>query len=139
MANQSITAANVAASASAVIRRATAGGALTRGQPAYLDATDGNSGKAGDADAAASAQIVGIVLQDVADGQPFNYVVEDPDFDPGFSATAGEIYVLSATAGGICLVSDLGAGDYVTVLMIGKANGNVVLRIINSGATVQAP
>lgn len=134
MADQSITAANVLASASALLRRALAGAALTRGQPLYLDAADNYEAKPGDADAEASSIIAGIALQDVAAGQPVDYAIEDDDFDPGFAATEGVVYYLSTTAGGVCLRSDVATGDFVSVLMIGKANGNVVLRIINSGA-----
>lgn len=134
MADQSITAANVLASTSALIRRGFAGAALTRGQPVYLDSAASYVGKLADADAEATAEVVGIALQDVASGQPFDYAVEDPDFTPGFTATVGVHYYLSTTAGGICLRSDVGTGDYVSALMIATSTTKVNLKIHNSGA-----
>lgn len=135
MADQTVTDANVLISSSVLaVKRCIAGAAVERGEPIYLDSADNYEGKPADASAAATAVVAGIALNQGGDQQPIDYVEEDPDFNPGFSCTEGEIYVLSATTGRICLKSDLGGTDYVSILGVGKANGKMYLRIINSGA-----
>lgn len=138
MGNQSVTAANVLQSAAARLARVILGAAGARGQPVYLDPSDSNSAKLCDADAEASAEIFGILLNTGDDGQLADVVLEDPDFNPGFTCVLGEIYVLSTTAGAICLKSDLATGDYVTVVGVGNANGRLNYKPIISGAAIPA-
>lgn len=136
MSDISITAANVVASSSAVIRRAIAGGTITAGQPIYLDSSDSYSAKAADADASASANVVGVALNGASDGQPVDYVVEDPSFTPGGTTTAGTPYFASTNAGGICPIADLASGDYVAFLGIGLSSNKLFLRIAASGQAI---
>ena len=51
--------------------------------------------------------------------------------------TAGAVYVVSANAGGIAPVADLGSGDYVTLLGIATSTTNLKLSISVS-ATAKA-
>jgi hypothetical protein len=45
---------------------------------------------------------------------------------------AGQVYVVSTTAGGIAPVADMGAGDFVTVLGIGTSTTVLKIGIIQS-------
>jgi len=46
--------------------------------------------------------------------------------------TVGEVYVVSATAGGIAPVGDLTTGNYVTVLGVATTTSNLQLGTIYS-------
>lgn len=134
MANLAITAANVIASATSLKGAGTAGAAVTRGQPLYIDATDGNKLKPADANVSlALATVVGIALNDAAAGQPVNYVFSDSDFQSGGAMAVGAVYVLSATAGGIADVADLATGMFPVVLMVAKSATKAVLSIVAGG------
>ena len=118
MANLSITAANVLASAAAQKERGTAGATITAGQPLYKDSSD--SDKLKPAQATASKQgFVGIALNGAASGQPVEYVTRDTELTIGATVAVGIVYVLSATAGAICPHADLTTGDYGVVVGIG--------------------
>lgn len=135
MADLSITAANVLASISASRRTGTAGATITAGAALYRDAADGllkladNNGAT-----AALAAVEGIALNGASTGQPVAYAAADPDFTPGATLTAGEIYVLSATPGGIAPVADLAAsGAYRTVLGVAKSTTKLALAPVAGG------
>lgn len=134
MADLSVTAANVAKQSGTSVT-GTAGATITAGQVVYLDAADGKY-KLADASAATTDGVVGIALNGGADGQPLT-IQTSGIIDPGATATEGVVYCLSATAGGIAPVGDLVTNDYVTVLGVGNAGGNIVLSILASGAQVQ--
>lgn len=134
MADVTITAAEVLPTSSTVIQSGIAGATLTAGMPVYKDSTDGNSLKACDADAEASAQCVGIMLCGAADGQQCVYA-SGGDIDPGFTAVVGEAYAVSTTAGGIAPVSDITtAGDYICFLGIATTASNLKLNIFSTTA-----
>ncbi len=123
-ADLSITAANVLASANARYQDGTAGATLTRGMLVYADATDGGKIKPADANVLAAKAVLGMAYSDAAAGQFVRVIIEDPDLTVGATlslAAPGGIYVLSATAGGICPVADLAAGSYPIVVMIAKS------------------
>lgn len=124
----SVTAANVIPASNAKIERVTAGAAITAGQLVYLDSTDGNSAKAADADAAASAVVKGIALNGAADGQPLN-VQTGGDLNPGGTLAVGEAYFLHTTAGGFGVRSELSSGDYATFIGIATTTSNLSLGI----------
>lgn len=136
MSDISVTDANVLASSVAQVQRAIAGAAVERGQPIYLDSADGYSAKPADADAATTAVAVGIALNQADDGQPVDYVVEDPSFTPGGTTVPGTIYCVSTNAGGIAPWADLASGDFVTVLGVGLASNKLALKINVSGEDI---
>lgn len=141
MANLSITAGNVLPGANAKIEQGIAGAALTAGQPVYQDSADSNRLKPAAANNAATANVVGIVLQNVGSGQRVEYVREDDDFSPGATlslAAAGDrgTYVLAATAGMVAPVADLVAGNRYVPLFVAKSTSRAVLRIVNTGAAI---
>lgn len=118
MADLAITAANVVAGAGAKKRERTAGATVTAGQVVYRDPTDLKS-KLADCDSAtvAARSPEGIALHGASNGQPLDILYEGP-VTIGAVLTPGVVYYLSGTAGGICPVADLGAGDYVTIVGI---------------------
>lgn len=135
MADLSITAANVVPSSSAQYKDATAGETIAAGQPFYLDSADSNKAKLADATDAAKDEAVAIAVNGASAGQPIRGVYFDDDFDPGATLTKVKVYVVSPNSpGGIAPVDDLASGHYVTTLGIGKANGNMKVRINASGA-----
>ena len=135
MSDITITAANVVASADAKVRRGTAGAAITAGQALYLDAADSKL-KLADANGVAAAKsLAGVALHAAATGQPVVYAYEG-DVNVGATLTVGEIYVLSATAGGIAPKADLASGHTVSILGVATSAGNLRVSINNSGAAV---
>lgn len=136
MADSVITAADVLASVSGL--QGTAGATITQGQVLYKDSSDSNKLKLADADSltAAAKVVEGIALNAASVGQPLSYVKTDANFDPGFTATEGEIYVLSGTAGAIAPEADLASGDAVVILGVGLSTGNIKLNVNNTGATM---
>ena len=132
MADLTITKANVIPGANATIKTGTAGGTVTTGQTIYEDTTDGNSLKACDADVLASAACKGIAVADALDGQPLPYVSAG-DLAFGAILTAGQIYVVSTTAGGIAPYADLASGDYVTILGVASSTSNLAISLNVSG------
>lgn len=120
MADLTVTASSVSASASAtVVRSGTAGATITAGQPLYSDGSDSNELKPAQATSAKS-NCVGIALNGATDGQPVAYCSKDSGFTPGATLVVGTVYAVSATAGGIAPVADLTTGDYACVLGVAK-------------------
>lgn len=133
MADLTITATAVLASAGAQTAEGIAGVAITAGQAVYIDTGDSNKLKLADANSAAASVVAGIALNGAAAGQPVEYVTKDDDFTPGATlslsvASMKPVFVLSDTAGGIKPVADLAAGDYPVVLMVGKSASKAIFR-----------
>ena len=130
MADLGITASEVQQGTGAVVRRYIAAAATTAGQSVYLD----GSGQANlaDADASDTAAAQGIAVNGADAGQEVA-VQEAGQIDLGASAGAasGVAYVVSGTAGGIAPISDLGSGDYTTVIGVGTGGG-----IVKMGKTI---
>jgi hypothetical protein len=98
-----------------VIERGTAGATITAGQAIYLDSAT-NTLKLADADASlATAYGKGIALHGSLSGQPLSYV-SGGFFTPGATLTKGAVYGVSATAGGIDLMSDLTTNAHPCIL-----------------------
>lgn len=135
-----ITAANVLASANALKAAGTAGAAITAGQPLYKDATDSSKLKPADADASlATANVVGIALNNAAAGQPVNYVTEDSDFQTGAAGMdIGAAYALGPGAGTIELVADIATPSVTTLLFIAKSATKAVMKIVSGGVAIPA-
>ena len=136
MADLTITAADVKKTDSTLIAEGIAGGTVTAGQPVYKDSTASNKLKAADADVLASAAAVGIALHGASADQPLKYAIGG-NLTLSNVMTAGAVYVVSANAGGIAPVADLGSGDYVTLLGIATSTTNLKLSISVS-ATAKA-
>jgi hypothetical protein len=126
MADLSITAANVARGTGSQVSSGTADVAITQGKSVYLDTTT-QTIKLADADALASASInVGVSLNAAAAGQPVTYQTFGP-ITIGATVTVGTAYYVSATAGSICLESDLASGDFP--LLLGFATSTTVINL----------
>jgi hypothetical protein len=131
MSDISITQSAVARTASSKVARGTAGATITAGQAVYLDATT-DLIKLADADAVLTAAAVGIAEHGALSGQPLSYVFGRDITLSGM--TAGQVYVVSTTAGGIAPYSDLGSGDFPTIL--GLATSATNLKMPEAGPLV---
>lgn len=128
MADLTITASSVVASSGAVTSTGTAGATITAGQPLYMDSSDSNKLKLADANASsATATCVGVSLHAALSGQPITYITAG-SYTVGASLTAGLVYVVSATAGGIAPAADLASGWRTTVLFV--ATSTTVGRLV---------
>lgn len=137
MANYTLTSSSVVPSTSALMRETTAGATIGAGQPIYLDSADldaQNRGKAKLADANASATtaaVVGLAANSASAGQPIRYIEEDSDYTHGLtSATAGDVVVLSATAGALCPAADIATGYYPVVCLVVTSATKAILKIV---------
>lgn len=105
------------------------GATVTAGQTVYLDTTT-STYKLADANASATtAAVAGIAMNGGVSGQPV-VVAIGGTLDPGFTVGVGEIYVQSATAGGIAPRADLTTGWYTSVLGFGITASS--LRLLGS-------
>ncbi len=131
MADLSITATNVitATTASANYGVGTAGVAITAGQSLYLDST-ANTLKLCINSSSSAADCVGIALHGCGVGQPIKYQTSG-DVTIGATIVAGQPYINSTAAGGICTVADIGAGQFVKILLMGRTTA--VASIVNVG------
>jgi hypothetical protein len=135
MADISLTASAVVPSSAAVIRKATAGATITAGQLLYLDTADLDAqgiGKAklSDANGAAALRVVdGIAVNGASAGQPVEYVTYDPALAVAASdLTANQVWISSATPGGIAPVADLTTGWYLTAIAVVKSATTIFFR-----------
>lgn len=136
MADLSITATSVLAGGGAKTVEGVAGAALTAGQVVYLDSAT-NSYKLADNNSATAAARSpdGIALNGAASGQPVEVLTRGP-VTIGATMTAGVVYYLSATAGGICPVADLTTGHYPTILGIATSTTVLSVQIHESGVAL---
>jgi hypothetical protein len=136
MADLTITAANVVASATAVTRTGKAGATVTAGQAVYLDSAD-TEYKLLDADSLPSGGVssVFMALNGASDGQPIT-VLQSGDVTLGAVMTAGTTYCAADTPGGIAPQADLTTGDSVIVLGVAKSTSVLAFRPIISGVTL---
>jgi hypothetical protein len=123
----SVTAASVAPGASALTATGVAGEALTAGQFVYRKASDGKFYKADCNSATAEVRVASaVVLTGSAAGQPV-VVQTGGQYVAGATLTAGVVYYLSGTAGGIRPVADNTTGDYPQA--VGMAMSTTVLLL----------
>lgn len=118
MADIAITPANVLAGPDAQTLEATAGVALTAGQPIYIDPTT-QTAKLSDSDGATDTikRVSGITLNGAAVGQPVKYATRDAELTIGATLAAGDVIYLSDTPGGLTkTIGDLEAGDRIIVV-----------------------
>ena len=135
MADLTITAANVVASANAVRESGTAGATITAGQLVYLDTTDMKYKLADNNGAAALRVPNGVALNGAANNQPL-VIQKAGDITIGATMTAGVAYYLSDTPGGICPVADLASGEYPCIIGIAKSTSLMDVGIHPSGVAL---
>lgn len=128
----SVTPANVLKGAGAQTFDGTAGATVTAGQAVYQDPEDGNKFKLATSTNATAARCKGIALHGATDEQPLKVIVGGT-YAPGATAASGTVYVVGATAGAIAPVADVSTSEYVTVLGVGNADGDIDLNIFASG------
>lgn len=113
-----------------------AGAAIAAGNQLYLDLTTLKY-KLADADNADTSEFAGVALSDGVDGRDMLIAPPGAVINWGATLTAGTIYVMSTTAGGVAPWADLSAGDYVVVLAIGAGTANAEI-IGKKGTAVHA-
>ena len=113
-----------------ITRTVLAGATITAGQPVYKDsALKYHPARSGTAEA---SSVEGISLNGAALNQPFEIIVGGViDFNAVVSV--GEPYYSGTGAGSIVPDADLGTGDYVTFLGIGKTTTQLLLHIRPTG------
>ena len=126
MADVTVTAANVKpVGTSRTVQKVLLGETVTQGQPLYLKAADSKYWKA-DADTLAEAAAAGIAITPgVADD--YAIMLTAGTINMGGTLAVGQVYVVSVNAGGVAPYSDLGSGDYVTIL--GVATTTAILNV----------
>lgn len=134
MADISVTASSVVPTSTAKRLTKTAAVAITAGQVVYVNASDQLALADNDA-STTTATAVGVALNSCAANQPCSYATEG---NVTFNAvlTAGTIYVLSSTAGGIAPAADLASADYVTIVGVASSTTNMKIHMYASGAQV---
>ena len=137
MANLTITAANVIAATGVAKKEGVAGVTIAAGDALYADATDAGKLKLAIATSAAAAAFVGIAVTGAAANQPVLYVPVG-QLAIGATIRIGAVYVVSATAGKICPVADLVAGNFVSVIGIAPSAGNLDVYPRVSGVALAA-
>lgn len=132
-----VTAANVLASGQATKETGIAGASITAGQTVYKEAATGLF-KLADSNSATVEQkaIYGVALHAASTGQPLTVVKDDPNFTPGATVVVGTTYWLSETPGGIQPIADLGAGEQICMIGIGKTTSTMVLKLWNTGVSL---
>lgn len=139
MADISITAASVNASAQATIRREyNFGATITAGQLLYLDAN--NKWQLMDSNAAATGNgltdMRGVALHGGANNQPAAVVTADPDFTPGGTLVNGLSYYASPNAGALANSADIISGNYPVLAGIAKSTTKMNLTFVASGTSI---
>lgn len=138
MADISITAASVKLGASTTPTKLVQyGEAITQGQPIYKLASDGKYYRCDANDGVAKAYAAGIAI---TPGATDDYgLIATPSSTPGKSLvnlgatlTVGEVYVVSATVGGIAPDADITSGQFVTVLGVASSTSLLDLQIVVS-------
>lgn len=132
MAALSQTPANVASGTGARQSTVTGGATVAAGMPVYKDVADSNQYKPCKADAVATASCNGIALNSGADNQPL-VIQAAGRINLGATLVVGMVYCVSdAVLGEIVPYTDLGSGDYVTILGVAVSTSELELNIINS-------
>ncbi len=132
MADISITAANVLASAQATKKTGVAAATITAGQTLYK-LVAGTIGLADANGATPLFNIEGISLHAALAGQPITYVTADPQFTFGGTVAIGDVVIASATAGGIAPVADKVSGWYVTELGVAISTTKINMKLVAAG------
>jgi hypothetical protein len=136
MADLSVTAANCVPGADARYLDGVAGETIAAGKAVYLASAtnkwmlaDNNSGTAEAREAKA------IALTGSSNNQPIR-VQTGGTLTLGATMTAGVVYYLSDTPGGICPVADIGSGEYVGVIGVSTSTTVMLLGFLYSGVAL---
>lgn len=136
MADLVITPASVVASAGAAVEHGKAGFNVGVGQVVYYDEATGRYLLADNNSPIPAARAPrGIALNGAFPGQPLAVITAGP-LTVGAALTPGVAYYLSDTAGGICPVADLAAGEYPTILGIATSPTVLNVRIQSAGVAL---
>lgn len=130
MADLVITAASVLPGTGAVIEHGTAGATITAGQVVYLDEATTGEYLLCDTDSATAAarKPRGIAMHAASNGQPLS-ICKAGLLTIGATVAAGVAYYLSGTAGGICPILDVAAGDYPSIIGMGISTTQINVDI----------
>ena len=137
MADATITASSVIPDDAATIEYGTGGAAITHGQVCYKDTQDDKWKLAqhdGTAEEAGTSGLGVAVSECLADGQQVAVVTAG---NIAMSTlAAGVTYCASANAGGMAPDSDVGTGDYKSVVGVATTTANLLVKPIVSGAQI---
>lgn len=109
-----------------------AGEAIARGQVYYKDPATAYLAKCDDPN---KVDVGGIAIT-AADANGWFVGITSGTYSVGAAVSIPNDYVLSATAGSICLRSDLVAGNYVVELFNASSTTEGILKLNNTGVTV---
>jgi hypothetical protein len=138
MADISITVANVVQGTGAKVVEGVAGAGITAGQVLYLDSAT-NTYKLADCNSATAAarSPAGIALHGALTGQPVAVQLgTSGSITIGGTLTAGVVYYLSGTPGGIRPVADNTTGDYPVALGIATSTTVLKLGFLEAGVAL---
>lgn len=136
MVDISITAANVVAGSNSTREGGIAGETITAGQAVYLASGTKKWMKADNNAATEEARRAkGVALNGASLNQPID-VHTFGDITIGATLTAGSAYYLSDTPGGLCLIADIGTGEYVCQLGIAKSTTVLAVDIQYPGVAL---
>lgn len=135
MADLTITATAVVAGADAHVSHGVAGETVTAGQTGYKAAATGKYMKADSNSATVEARTpTCLFLNGAAVNQPVA-VLTGGDVTIGATLAANTPYFASDTAGGICPIADVGAGEYLTQVGIAKSTSVLAVDFISTGVS----
>jgi hypothetical protein len=131
MAELTITAANVKATATTSVSLVQFGEAVDQGEVVYLKTSDSKYWLANNG-AEATSDVAGVALTpNIADG--YGIIAKSGQVDLGATLSVGQTYALASTSGKIELESDVGSGEYVTLLGVAATAALIDLDIVVSG------
>lgn len=137
MADIAVTAASVAVSSQAVIRKEyNFGATITAGQTVYLNSSNqwvllSDSVSTG----SGLNDLRGIAINGGSLGQPASVCIFDPGFTVGATVVNGTPYYASPTAGGITATTPTTAG-YPTFLGLGTGTTKIVFNPVSTGVVI---
>lgn len=137
MTDISVTASAVLAASSALVEHGCkAGAAITAGQVVYKAAADGKL-KLSDNDSGTAEVkgVYGIALNGASDGQPISVIKRGP-LTLNAALTAGVVYCLSGTAGGIAPLADVTSGHDLIVLGVALSTTVLDVQFNDTGITL---
>lgn len=132
MADLSITAANVGVKGKCQLETVQVGESVTQGQAGYFKVDDQKYYKADANASATTAEATGVFLS-AASTDGYAVFVRTGAINLGAALTAGETYVVSATAGGIAPIGDTTTGWWVTILGTAASSSQLDLNIRATG------
>tara|TARA_B100000424_G_scaffold270667_1_gene270687 strand:+ start:823 stop:1248 length:426 start_codon:yes stop_codon:yes gene_type:complete len=120
-----------------IVKSVQFGEAVTAGEPVYRSSSDGKY-RLGDASAAATARVIGIVYE-AADADAYGFIVTNGSMDVGATLVPGRVYAVSDTAGSICAVNanyEAESGIFITTLGVAVATDQLDVRIQAYGSAI---